>query len=249
MATQSGVCQAVFLEGGLSRDGRLGQPRLGFLDYILRRYDWHNDRNIVFIPAGINYDRVLEDRNLLRWDDKSSRDSKWQSVSKLWQFLRLNLFAGSRARWQRYGYASVNFGIPVSMREYCQQHDVDFDRLDKDRRIERVTRLAGTLMEALRYVIPILPVSVVATVMLEAEDDALTVPEICQRCDTLVDQIMARGAPMRQNEKPRHRTLINTLQLLSDRGVLIKTEDHFQVDAAQREILAYYARSIEHWCQ
>ena len=33
MATKEGVCQAVFPEGGLSRDGHLGMPKLGVLDY------------------------------------------------------------------------------------------------------------------------------------------------------------------------------------------------------------------------
>jgi glycerol-3-phosphate O-acyltransferase len=37
MATQKGVCQAVFLEGGLSRDGRLSEPKIGFLDYIFKK--------------------------------------------------------------------------------------------------------------------------------------------------------------------------------------------------------------------
>ncbi|MDH3568535.1 MAG: 1-acyl-sn-glycerol-3-phosphate acyltransferase, partial [Desulfobacteraceae bacterium] len=39
MATREGVCQAVFLEGGLSRDGRLQTPKLGLIDYMLRRFD------------------------------------------------------------------------------------------------------------------------------------------------------------------------------------------------------------------
>ena len=39
MATQEGVCQAVFLEGGLSRDGCLQAPKLGLMDYMLRRFD------------------------------------------------------------------------------------------------------------------------------------------------------------------------------------------------------------------
>jgi glycerol-3-phosphate O-acyltransferase len=66
MATQEGVCQAVFLEGGLSRDGRLQAPKLGLMDYMLRRFDPQRDRDIVFIPVGINYDRTIEDRSLLR---------------------------------------------------------------------------------------------------------------------------------------------------------------------------------------
>jgi glycerol-3-phosphate O-acyltransferase len=70
MATKSGVCQALFLEGGLSRDGRLGQPKLGFLDYMLRNYAWTTDRSVAFVPVGINYDRVLEDHNMVSWEKR-----------------------------------------------------------------------------------------------------------------------------------------------------------------------------------
>ncbi len=65
MATAAGVTQAVYPEGGLSRDGRLRAPRLGILDYMVRGFDPAGDRDIVFVPVGINYDRTLEDRTLL----------------------------------------------------------------------------------------------------------------------------------------------------------------------------------------
>ena len=76
MATKEGVCQAVFPEGGLSRDGCLGNPKLGVLDYMLRNFDPLSDRDIVFIPVGLNYDRTLEDRSLLRTLRKSDADAK-----------------------------------------------------------------------------------------------------------------------------------------------------------------------------
>src|SRR5690606_18639658 len=75
MATKSGVCQAVCLEGGLSRDGRLGEPKLGFLDYMLRNYDWQTDRSVVFVPVSVNYDRVLEDQNMVDWESREKRTS------------------------------------------------------------------------------------------------------------------------------------------------------------------------------
>jgi glycerol-3-phosphate O-acyltransferase len=65
MATAAGVTQAVYPEGGLSRNGRLRPPKLGLLDYLLRGFDPHGERDLVFIPVGINYDRTLEDRTLL----------------------------------------------------------------------------------------------------------------------------------------------------------------------------------------
>ena len=65
MATESGIVQAVFPEGGLTRDGNMRTPKLGLLDYMLRAFDARSPRDLVFVPVGINYDRVLEDRALL----------------------------------------------------------------------------------------------------------------------------------------------------------------------------------------
>src|SRR5215813_9671328 len=62
MATASGVTQAVFPEGGLTRDGKLRPPKLGLLSYMVSGFDPAGTRDIVFVPVGLNYDRVLEDR-------------------------------------------------------------------------------------------------------------------------------------------------------------------------------------------
>jgi len=66
MAVEGGVPQAVFPEGGLSADGKLRAPKMGLLDYMLKTFNPTAGRDLVFIPVGINYDRVLEDRTLLR---------------------------------------------------------------------------------------------------------------------------------------------------------------------------------------
>jgi glycerol-3-phosphate O-acyltransferase len=247
LATQSGVCQAVFLEGGLSRDGKLGEPKLGFLDYMLRHFDWRTSRNIVFIPVGINYDHVLEDQNLLSWDDKTRRLTKRHHLGRIWTFFRNNLFISSRRRWQRFGYASVNFGVPVSMRDYCESRALNFNYLQKDERIAQVNDLANCLMDALRFVLPILPVPVLSVVMLKAGEDALTSLEIFGRCDRLIDAMIQRGAAMKPEEKPRHRTLSTSLDMLTERGMLVETDDHYRVQPGQHALLQYYANSIRHW--
>ncbi|MSQ20734.1 MAG: hypothetical protein EXR39_14555 [Betaproteobacteria bacterium] len=63
MATEAGVTQAMYPEGSLSRDGRMREPRFGVLDYMLRGF--HLERDLIFVPVGLNYDRTLEDRTLL----------------------------------------------------------------------------------------------------------------------------------------------------------------------------------------
>ena len=87
MATQAGVPQAVFPEGGLTRNGLLGPPRLGVIDYMLRGFRLDGERDLVFVPLGLNYDRVLEDRTLLRSIDPDARpvNSFWT----VWNTARL----------------------------------------------------------------------------------------------------------------------------------------------------------------
>ena len=82
MATEAGVPQAVFPEGGLTRDGRMREPKLGVIDYMLRGFRIDGERDLVFVPLGINYDRVLEDRSLLlqRRDASRARARSWNTL-------------------------------------------------------------------------------------------------------------------------------------------------------------------------
>ncbi|HSB49312.1 MAG TPA: 1-acyl-sn-glycerol-3-phosphate acyltransferase, partial [Burkholderiales bacterium] len=135
MAVEAGVPQAVYPEGGLSVDGRLRPPRLGLLDYMLRAFDPSGERDVVFIPVGLNYDRVLEDRTLLRkLDPAVPPRGRLYAIARAAAFVADNVWLALTGRWYRYGYACVNFGKPISMRDYVQRHDIDFRRLDETER-------------------------------------------------------------------------------------------------------------------
>ena len=62
MATEEGNTQAIFPEGGLSLDGRLAKAAAGASDLPDADRDRRSD--VVFIPVGLAYDRVLEDQIL-----------------------------------------------------------------------------------------------------------------------------------------------------------------------------------------
>ena len=79
MATEGGVPQAMYPEGGLTTDGLLRKPKLGLLDYMLKSFDADGARDLVFIPVGINYDRVIEDRSLLSKPDAHQPKRRWAS--------------------------------------------------------------------------------------------------------------------------------------------------------------------------
>jgi len=156
MATESGVVQAVYPEGGLTRDGALRRPKLGLLDYMVRSFNPDGERNLVFIPVGINYDRTLEDRSLLvELDSRVRRKSIPFVVGTALRFFLHNLYMMLRGRWYRFGYACVNFGSPVSMREYCKARGIDFRAMDKEERFRKVEALAEELMVEVGKVIPV----------------------------------------------------------------------------------------------
>ena len=56
-----GAVTGFFIEGGLSRDGKLRRPRTGLLDSLIGLRHDDPDREIVFMPVGLNYDRAFED--------------------------------------------------------------------------------------------------------------------------------------------------------------------------------------------
>lgn len=60
-----GGTMGFFPEGGLSRDGRLRPAKAGLLDYIVGVQRDRPDRELVFVPVGLCFDHVLEDRWLI----------------------------------------------------------------------------------------------------------------------------------------------------------------------------------------
>jgi glycerol-3-phosphate O-acyltransferase len=247
MSTREGVCQAVYLEGKLSRDGNIGTPKLGFLDYMFRDWDMEADRDIVFVPIGINYDHVLEDANMLAVADPTAeRKSTWQHISDVVGFLKLNLFATTDEKLKRYGYASVNFGIPVSAKQFSIQNDIDFRHLDKSTRFTYVEKIAKELIEAIQLVIPVLPVPLIASVFEENPGRRLKSIDISQRVNQLIDTLMENGSPMREDEKPKQSTISQTLTLLSERGLLLRDKDHFRLNEKTIDLTRYYSNSIRY---
>jgi len=57
--SRAGAVQAMFPEGALSRDGLMRAPEgSGCWITCLRGFDPRGERDIAFVPVGINYDRV-----------------------------------------------------------------------------------------------------------------------------------------------------------------------------------------------
>ena len=251
MATREGVCQAVFLEGGLSRDGRLQTPKLGLMDYMLRRFDPATDRDVVFIPVGINYDRTIEDRSLLRtFDPAAERRSWWFVCRTTFKFIRRSLVLMILSRWRRYGYACVNFGTPVSAKAYCLDQGLNFSRLPRTDRFPEIEKLCHRLMSAISEVVPVLPVSLMSTIFLEAMDTELDILEIEERTNRLINELQTHGSPVfEMSRSARAQYIVDAIDLMKLRGMVTASGDRFKAVSAEETIMRYYANTINHWRQ
>jgi len=248
LSTRAGVCQAVFLEGGLTRDGALREPRLGFLDYMLRDYHPHSDKDIVFIPVGINYDRVIEDRSLIRRLDKSAeKRSFWFVIKTTAGFVFKNAMLSRKNRWRRFGYASVNFGEPVSAKQYCEAHHVDFSALDKENRFVSVGSLAKDIMQNISQVVPVVPVALMSEVLLKNRTGWKSELELKSQCSERIKQLEETGAPIDISSSAVESVLGSALEAIYGRGLVEVKENLYQVKKSEIEIVSYYANSIAHW--
>lgn len=248
MATEAGVVQAVYPEGMLTKDGKLCPPRIGLLDYMLRSFNPSLERDLVFIPVGVNYDRVLEDRTLLvGLDPKATRKSTLGALKTALFFILHNLWLMIRRRWHRFGYAIVNFGTPVSMKEYVKKHKVDFRSLNKEERIKKVQAFAFQLMEKVSQLIPVAPVPLVASVFAENPEKNFSNLEIKARVQGLIDELEEKGARVYIPRSDRGYTIEVGLRMLTLRHIVLENDQLYQASPEEMDILHYYSNSIAHF--
>jgi glycerol-3-phosphate O-acyltransferase len=247
MATEGGVPQAMYPEGGLTTDGRLREPKLGLLDYMLKGFDPAAPRDLVFIPVGINYDRVLEDRSLLRKLDAAAPGiGLVRKIATVARFASRQSMLAVLGRRYRHGYACVNFGTPVSMRAYVAAHGIDFRALDDAGRREPVAAVGRMLMACIGRVVPVLPVPLVASVLLRDAGRPLSELELKAAVQALMDGVEAAGGHVYVPRTDRDYALTVGLRMLTLRGLVQEQDGLFQANPGELTILRYYANSIAH---
>jgi glycerol-3-phosphate O-acyltransferase len=249
MATSAGVTQAIFPEGGLSRDGKLRPPKFGLLSYMVSSFDPMGRRDVVFVPVAVNYDRVLEDRMLT---SAASTEPGRKPVfgfdaSVFAQHVFSHIWMAMRGEWYRFGYTCVSFGEPVSLRKHVAEEGIDFRLLSPDARHAETEKLGNRLMQAVGRVVPALPVSLVATAMLEAGDAPLSLLDIKQRVSALIGELEGRGSYVHIPRADRDYAIDVGLRMLTLRHLVLEEEDgSYRANPKELMILRYYANAIAH---
>jgi glycerol-3-phosphate O-acyltransferase len=239
-AVAQGTTQGIFIEGGLSRDGRLQAPKLGLLDYMLRA----GAKDLVFIPVGINYDRVVEDSNLVREGLGKPRRSPLALIRRTSLWLLGLAWRGATGRFHRFGYSVANFGQPIYARAALE--GADLRTLDWDARRPLLEAFADTLVRAVGAEVPITPVAAVAWVYQTMGESAPGPAQLRDRMLEVLAAAQERGLPLYLPRGSFQRTFEVGLRVLVLRRILLLEDGHLVLPAHKAPLLAYYAHGVAH---
>jgi glycerol-3-phosphate O-acyltransferase len=225
MATAAGTTQAIFPEGGLSLDGRVGAAKMGLLSYIVSAYE-PGGRDVVFVPVGLAYDRVLEDRILTGAAEAGTRRFRGKPMAII-GFLLRNLWRKFRGRFKGFGTTAAGFGPPVSLRAFLAEAP------------HRPTEELGAyLMAEITKVVPVLPVPLVAAALLEKPADRAA---LSAAMTALQARLSARGAVQKLPPQGLEATLQEGLTPLINRGLI---DANLQITQGSAALIGFYAAPV-----
>jgi glycerol-3-phosphate O-acyltransferase len=249
LITREGVTQGIFLEGGLTRDGRLRPPKIGLLDYVLGigRDPAYRERLYV-VPVALNYDRVLEDRSLLRELDATSGRRAPSRLTQLREVVRYLLWNSGRLvarRWKRYGRAAVMIGAPVRLEPWFASQP-DLFELPRHERLSRVQTLTDSIMDRIGQLIPVTPIPLVCAAVQSLGGDFISHERLVARIGELRDALVEVNARVVRADRDAAETLGIAMRMLGMRRVLVEEGGNYVVLPRGRELVSYYANSVAH---
>ncbi len=228
MATDEGTTQAIFPEGGLSLDGRVGAAKMGLLSYIYAGFDLRGDRDVIFVPVGLAYDRVLEDRLLTEAHVEGTRRFRARPLA-ITAFVGRMVWRMMRGRFKGFGTAAAGFGRPVSLRAFLGGTEPSTEGL------------GVLLMAEITKVVPILPVPLVAAALLGGAVDRAG---LRKRLEELQARLIAGDAVLKLPPQGLDQTLSEGLAPLLARLLVVETPAGLTCAPGAAAMLAFYAGPV-----
>ena len=253
LITREGVAQGIFLEGGLTRDGRLSKAKIGLLDYIVGVARDRSLRDRMFIvPVAINYDRVLEDRTLLRElasREGSARVPRTQQLGEVARYVWWNFARIAGRRWKRYGRAAVVVGEPFALAPWLDQQDReigDLFSLPRESRLNRVQSLADSALVRIAEIIPVTPVPLACAAIQSFDSHFLSHHQLLNRMSEMRDVLIELNGRVVHREGPIEEVFDRAWRMLRMRRILARSGEGYAVLPGGEQLVSYYANSIAH---
>jgi glycerol-3-phosphate O-acyltransferase len=225
-----------FIEGGRSRNGKLVLPKTGFLSILLQAHAEGACKDLIFVPASIAYDRILEEKAYIKEIEGGTKEKE-----SLKQIIGARKFLK-----RRYGKIYLRFNEPFSLNEYLEKTKVS------PRLVER--KLAFHLVESINSVTPVTPLSLIATAILGYHRRGFLYEELADTSNTLLRFLRKLSAPIVSSLDDLPSAVQETLTLLINWKVVdpLEGEDgneerFYFVEDDKKIELEYYKNCIIHY--
>ena len=236
-----------YFEGGRTRTGKLRPPKMGVLRYLVDAFlanpttaspDGRRD-DVILVPVAIVYDQQHEIGAISA--EESGGSKRPESLKWLVQF--------ARAQGRRRGRAHLRFGQPLSLREAL---DEAAERAGSPDPNEVVPRVAFEVAHRINAATPITPAALVTFGLLDNDGRAMTLPEVLQVIEPLVESVRERGLPITSDVDLRRLTGLRVaLRTLVREGVIEEydggLEPVYLIARERQHEAAFYRNTVTHY--
>ncbi|MFO7598936.1 MAG: 1-acyl-sn-glycerol-3-phosphate acyltransferase [Candidatus Desulfacyla sp.] len=223
-----------FIEGGRSRSGKLVLPKIGFLSILIQAFKEGHCDDLVFVPASITYDRIIEEQSYLKelGGDRKKKESFRQMIGTR-HFLK-----------KKYGKIYIRFGRPLLLKDYLDQNGDLGDKTHK--------RLAFHLIRAINGASLVTPMALLASIILTRHRRGFHLQELMDTVGILMGFLEKYQTPVATSLSSYDKTIEEALAILIKTNVVSALEDtdgsevFYYVDDEKKRELEYYKNNIVH---
>jgi glycerol-3-phosphate O-acyltransferase len=230
-----------YIEGGRTRTGKLREPRLGLLAYLVDAV--HDDRCDDFLlqPVSIVYDELLDVEEHARSATGAAKAP--ESLGRLVSYAR-----AQRTRYAR-GDIHVAFGDPISVHDHLTR-ELEAAALADDADAVPLQKLAFEVAVRINSVTPITSPALITMALLWA-DRALSVDQLLALLERYAADVDERRLPVTAKPLASRETLLSGLASLQRHGVVTEfdrgPEPVYLIQPEQRIAASYYRNGILHF--
>lgn len=223
-----------FIEGGRSRSGKLVLPKIGFLSILIQAFKEGHCDDLVFVPASITYDRIVEEQSYLKeLGGGEKKKESFQQVIRTRHFLK-----------KKYGKIYIRFGQPLLLKDYIEQNGAIEEKTHK--------RLAFHLIRAINRASIVTPLALLSSAVLTRHRRGFHLQDLMETVTVLMRFLEKYQVPISTSLSVCDKAMEETLAILIKSNVVRTLEDtegsevFYYADDEKKRELEYYKNNIVH---
>ncbi len=228
-----------FIEGGRTRTGKLAYPKFGFLNFLIDAIDEGFNRDLVFVPISINYDRILEETSYVKEMKGSKKEAESAKV----------MFESTKLLRRKYGKVHISFNKPFTLKE------IEELGVPKE---ERALYISEKIVKKINEITTVTPFAITSATILLHTANGFSRKALIEKMGLLygylayINVTMSHTLQRKANLEEIIETVLSSfiddriIEPLKDETGSVM-EDFYIINEDQRQRIVFYKNSIIHY--